>query len=56
MKSFSAPDLSSFKNRKGFFGIVAIAACNSDLEFVFFSAKHTGSTNDVVAIQGNFTS
>jgi hypothetical protein len=52
MKAFAAPDLSSFFNRKGHYGIVVLAACKANLEFVFFSAKHTGSTNDVVAIQG----
>ena len=31
--------------------LLAIATLN-----FFFSAKHTGSTNDVIAIQGNFTS
>lgn len=52
MRAFAAPDLSSFINRKGFYGIVVLAACRANLEFVFFSAKHTGSTNDVVAIDG----
>ena len=52
MRAFAAPDLSSLINRKGFYGIVVLAACRANLEFVFFSAKHTGSTNDVVAIDG----
>ena len=52
MKAFAAPDLASFRNRKGCYGIVVMAACRANLEFVFFSAKHTGSTNDEVAIQG----
>ena len=52
MQAYAAPDLSAFINRKGFYGVVVLAACNANLEFVFFSAKHTGSTNDVVAIQG----
>ena len=52
MKAFAAPDLASFRNRKGCYGIVVMAACTANLEFVFFPAKHTGSTNDVVAIQG----
>jgi hypothetical protein len=52
MIAFAAPDLSAFINRKGFYGVVVLAACKANLEFVFFSAKHTGSTNDVVAIQG----
>ena len=33
-------------------GTTNMAACKANLEFVFFPAKHTGSTNDVVAIQG----
>ena len=52
MKAFAAPDLASFRNRKGCYGIVVMAACRANLEFFFLSAKHTGSTNDVVAIQG----
>jgi hypothetical protein len=52
MSAFAAPDLASFINRKGYYGIVVMAACKANLEFVFFSAKHTGSTNDVIAIQG----
>jgi hypothetical protein len=52
MRAFAAPDLASFINRKGFYGIVVLAACRANLEFVLFSAKHTGSTNDVVAIAG----
>jgi hypothetical protein len=52
MHAFAAPDLSSFINRKGYYAVVVLAACKANLEFVFFSAKHTGSTNDVVAIQG----
>jgi hypothetical protein len=52
MRAFAALDLSSFINRKGYYGIVVMAACTANLEFVFFSAKHTGSTNDVIAIQG----
>jgi hypothetical protein len=52
MRAFAAPDLSSFINRKGYYGIVVMAACTANLEFVFFSAKHTGSTNDCIAIQG----
>ena len=51
MQAFAAPDLASFRNRKGCYGIVVMAACTANLEF-FFAAKHTGSTNDVVAIQG----
>jgi hypothetical protein len=50
--TFAAPDLASFRNRKGCYGIVVMAACTANLEFVCFPAKHTGSTNDVVAIQG----
>ena len=52
MKALAAPDLASFRNRKGCYGIVVMAACTANLEFVFFPAKHTASTNDVVAIQG----
>jgi hypothetical protein len=51
MRAFAAPDLAAFQNRKGFYGIEILAACKANLEFVFFSTKHTGSTNDVVAIQ-----
>jgi hypothetical protein len=49
MKAFAATDLASFRNRKGCYGIVVMAACRANLEFLFF-AKHTGSTNDVIAI------
>ena len=37
MKAFSAPDLASYRNRKGCYGIVVMAACRANLEFVFFS-------------------
>jgi hypothetical protein len=52
MRAFAAPDLAALQNRKIFYGILIMAACKANLEFVVFSAKHTGSTNDVVAIQG----
>ncbi len=41
MRAFAAPDLAAFQNRKGFYGIVVMAACTANLEFFFsFSKTH----------------
>ena len=42
MSAFAAPDLASFINRKGYYGIVVMAACTANLEFFFCQAhwKH----------------
>lgn len=36
-------------NRKGYFGIVCLAMCDSQCRFTYFSANHAGSTHDAVA-------
>ena len=38
-----------FYNRKGFYGLVVLAGCDSKGKFLMFSSKSTGSTNDCVA-------
>lgn len=42
----------SYRNRKGFFGIVAQAFCDSSMRFLYVSACHAGSTHDAVAFNG----
>lgn len=38
-----------YRNRKGFFGIVVIAGCESNLRFNIFSPKCSGATHDSLA-------
>ena len=38
-----------YRNRKGFFGIVVIAGCESNLRFNIFSSKCSGATHDSLA-------
>ena len=38
-----------YRNRKGFFGIVVIAGCDSNLRFNIFSSKCSGATHDSLA-------
>jgi hypothetical protein len=38
-----------FYNRKGFYGLVVMAGCDSNLKFHFWSAKSPGSTHDCIA-------
>jgi hypothetical protein len=42
-------DPKSYFNRKGFFGIVCLAGCDSRTKFHMFSSTSAGSTNDVIA-------
>jgi hypothetical protein len=39
----------SYRNRKGCWGIVVLAACDAKTKFHMFSANNTGSTNDCTA-------
>ena len=41
----------SFRNRKGFFGLVCMAGCDSECRFLLFSAQCHGATNDSLAWQ-----
>ena len=38
-----------YRNRKGFFGVVVIAGCESNLRFNIFSSKCSGATHDSLA-------
>ena len=38
-----------YRNRKGGFAIVILAGCDINGRFYFATAKHTGSTNDIIA-------
>jgi hypothetical protein len=38
-----------FRNRKGVWGMVIFAGCDSRCSFLMFSAKYPGSTNDCIA-------
>ena len=44
-------DIRAYRNRKGCFAMIALAACNSQCKFVFFNCRWTGSTNDAFAIR-----
>ena len=48
-----AADRKACRNRKGCFGMVAIAGCDSDCKFTFFSCNMSGSTHDALAIHGS---
>jgi hypothetical protein len=48
-----AADRKAYRNRKGCFGMVAIAGCDSDCIFTFFSCNMSGSTHDASAIHGS---
>jgi len=39
----------AFRNRKGFFGLVCMAGCDSQCRFLMFSTKFPGATNDSLA-------
>jgi hypothetical protein len=45
-------DRRAYRNRKGCFGLVAIAGCRANCKFAFWSCRHTGSTHDALAIHG----
>ncbi len=40
-----------YRFRKGGFAIIIIAGCDVDGRFITASAKHSGSTNDIIAWQ-----
>lgn len=42
-------DISAYRNRKGFWGIVVLAGCDSECRFNIFSPNYSGSTNDALA-------
>jgi hypothetical protein len=42
-------NIMAYRNRKGCWAILILAGCDADLKFHMFSAKNSGSTNDVVA-------
>ncbi len=46
-------EVRAYRNRKGCFGTIAIASCDYDCRFKFFTCRHTGSINDAWAIQGS---
>jgi hypothetical protein len=41
----------NYRNRKGCWGIVCLAGCDSKLRFKLFDANHSGSTNDTICWQ-----
>lgn len=43
------PNQICFRNRKGFWGLVVFAGCDSDLRFTMLSTRCPGSTNDSLA-------
>jgi hypothetical protein len=46
-------DVKAYRNRKGCFAVLIMAGCDYDCRFKFFTCRHTGSTNDAMAIQGS---
>lgn len=48
-RSTECDAISSYRNRKGCFAIVCLAGCDASCRFTFFSAEHSGGTNDVMA-------
>jgi hypothetical protein len=49
----SSVDAKAYRNRKGCFAVLIMAGCDFDCRFKFFTCRHTGSTNDAMAIQGS---
>ncbi len=43
-------DVKTYRSRKGCFGILLLAGCDSNCIFNFFTCRHPGSTNDAWAI------
>jgi hypothetical protein len=43
-------DIKTYRNRKGCFGILVLAGCDTNCAFTFFTCRHPGSTNDAWAI------
>ena len=47
------PAQKDYQFRKGGFAIIAIAGCDVDSRFITATAKHSGSTNDIIAWQSS---
>ena len=49
VKDLGGLDLARFRNRKGFFGVIAQGFCDADAYFHSFELKWPGATPDIVA-------
>ena len=49
-KEVGGDDVKAWRNRKGCWGMVAMAGVDHDCKFIFFTCRHTGSTHDSLAI------
>ncbi len=41
----------NYRYQKGTFAIIVLAGCDADCRFITATAKHSGSTNDIVTVQ-----